>query len=164
MTDYLKPINDLMKSTFGSSTRGKPSLVAGERRDAGRSEAEVRRQAKRPITHYSAQIRMSETLFVGPDIDVDLDAAITLDGGVPSVRVIGVWIDSWCRDGWKIVEEGEVNLLDSDIPLLKALGEHIKEQAESDEDFCLAVIERDGWVYIGLGGNDPDGKWVLREE
>ena len=61
MTTYMKPIFDEMGRAFGlgSSTRGNPVLVAGERRDANRTEADFRKvRCKQGETFEQAEARL----------------------------------------------------------------------------------------------------------
>ena len=168
MTTYTKPVFDEVDRAFGlgSSTGGNPVLVAGERRDAARSEAEARHKIRKYGTalNYTAYLTLEPGLFVGPEIDVELEVTVVSDGGeMPRVQVDAVWLDAWKREAMRAHEVGAVDLLASSSRALKALGESIKAQAEADEGFCEGEIEQAGWVYRGLGGNDPDGHWVREE-
>lgn len=61
MTTYMKPIFDEVNRAFGlgSSTRGNPVLVAGERRDADRTEADFRKvRCKQGETFEQAEARL----------------------------------------------------------------------------------------------------------
>lgn len=55
-----------------------------------------------------------------------------------------------------------VDLLRSYDPAFKRLGMMIAEQAEQDDDLIDTVKAVENIIYIGLGGNDPDGRFVRR--
>lgn len=47
--------------------------------------------------------------------------------------------------------------LDHTDPRISGLAELAKETLEADEDFIAKARDEAGLVYVGLGGNDPDG-------
>ena len=53
-----------------------------------------------------------------------------------------------------------VDLLRSYDPAFKRLGMMIAEQAETDEWVVQKMMAEEGVSYAGLGGNDPDGRYV----
>lgn len=122
----------------------------------------VRRQLC--AANYTFRPKLEHGLFFGPEIDVEVHASVQCDDGVPLVCVDEVWIDVWKKEPLERAEEcGAVDCLRSDNPLLKALGDAVKRQVEADDAFCEAEIERAGFVYVGFGGNDPDGKWAKEQ-
>jgi hypothetical protein len=55
---------------------------------------------------------------------------------------------------------GEVDLLRSHDPAWKRIGMMIAEQAETSEWVVEKMMAEEGVVYRGLGGLDPDGRYV----
>lgn len=99
---------------------------------------------------------------VGPEFDVEVEASATIAGGEPEITIWAVYMDMWHREGFpsRCVEDGKIDLLTSDDPLLNALGHRIANEARESEWFTDRLIEEAGIMYRGLGGNDPDGRWV----
>lgn len=94
--------------------------------------------------------------------DIDVDVGYRIEAGEFVIETLTM--DRQFRKtldegfGWK--KAGAVNLLTTDEPLLKLLGKYVFAAVESDQDWQAEQLEESGWVYRGLGGNDPDGRMV----
>lgn len=98
------------------------------------------------MTPFTATIRNTEGKVI-QEIEVEIEAEVDEASGWPDIYA--VWLD-------------DVNLLTSADWKLVAFGQWIAEQAERDESFVERHLDREGYVYRGLGGNDPDGHWSVR--
>lgn len=98
--------------------------------------------------------------FIGPEYDVEVVADASVVSGEPAFDVHAVYLDTWHREGLRCVADGRVNLLNNMDPLLCGLGRRIATAALDNETFTDRLIEEAGIMYRGLGGNDPDGRWV----
>lgn len=82
----------------------------------------------------------------GEDAEVMIDN-IEMFGTVPRVRSMG----SFALD--RVVEQ----MTDSSNPHMVRLGNWAMETLLADDDFIQKARDEAGLVYVGLGGNDPDG-------
>lgn len=96
-----------------------------------------------PFGHTITDERTGAELLYG---EYDLECSVGLDAGVPVVSVDVVYLD-----GKDLMRGGT---------LAKLIATEIIAAAEDDDAFCAKVIEDEGFVYRGLGGNDPDGRFV----
>ncbi len=80
------------------------------------------------------------------DVECEVELSVELDAGVPAVTVDGVYLNG-------------KNLFAGNA-LSKALAAEIANAAEADDDLISRAIAGEGYVYRGLGGNDPDGRFV----
>lgn len=107
---------------------------------------------------FSGRLRDPSTnAALGPDIDVELEARAELDGGDPIVIVESILLDGDVGpDGTRPV----VDLLASADPVLNGFGRQLQAEAAIDDRVFAAAIQDAGISYRGLGGNDPDGRWL----
>lgn len=77
------------------------------------------------------------------DLECEVELSVDLDAGVPSVSIDGVYIDGQ-------------NLF-AGTTITKAIAAEIANAAESDDDLISRAIADEGFYYVGMGGNDPDG-------
>lgn len=82
------------------------------------------------------------------DVECEIELSVEMDGGVPIVSVDGVYID-----GRSLYHGG---------PLAALIASAIANAAEDDDDLICRAIEDEGFVYRGMGGNDPDGHFTRR--
>jgi len=80
------------------------------------------------------------------DIEVEVELSVELDAGVPTVTVDGVYLDGQ-------------NLF-TGTALTQSIAAEIANAAEDDDDLCERAIAAEGFIYRGMGGNDPDGRFV----
>lgn len=80
------------------------------------------------------------------DIECEVELSVELDAGVPVVTVDGVF------------KEGK-NLFGG-TALAQLIAAEIANAAEDDDDLIARAIADEGITYRGLGGNDPDGRFV----
>jgi len=77
------------------------------------------------------------------DIECQVDLSVELDAGVPTVSVDGVYLD-----GKNLFAGGT---------LAKLIAAEIANAAEDDDDLISRAIADEGFYYVGMGANDPDG-------
>lgn len=80
------------------------------------------------------------------DLECEVEVSVELDAGVPTVTVDAVYV-------------GGRNLFDG-TALTQSIAAEIANAAEDDDALCERAIADEGFVYRGLGGNDPDGRFV----
>lgn len=82
------------------------------------------------------------------EMDAILECSLEWEGGEPRLSVDAV-----------LVEEGdeEINLAHSPDYIVTTLAARIAVEAEDDDRIFDALLEAEGVVYCGQGGNDPDG-------
>lgn len=80
------------------------------------------------------------------DIECEVELSVELDAGVPVISVDGVYLDGQ-------------NLF-AGTALTKSIAAEIANAAEADDDLCERAIAAEGFIYRGMGGNDPDGRFV----
>lgn len=85
-------------------------------------------------------------LSIAYDIEVEVELSVELDAGVPTVTVDGVYLDGQ-------------NLF-TGTALTQSIAAEIANAAEDDDDLCERAIAAEGFIYRGMGGNDPDGRFV----
>ena len=106
---------------------------------------------------YSCDIRTAPDgrLLVA---DFDCEVAVSVHGSwmsEPEVRVVAVYVED---------NTGRVDLLTHDDLLSVGIGRRVKAAAEADEWLWERAVREEGFEYRGLGGNDPDGRWVRRRQ
>lgn len=79
------------------------------------------------------------------DIECQVDLSVEMDAGVPAVSVDGVYLD-----GKDMMRGGT---------LAKLIAAEIAGAAEDDDDLISRAIADEGFFYVGMGGNDPDGHY-----
>ncbi|PWJ81519.1 hypothetical protein C7441_11051 [Pseudaminobacter salicylatoxidans] len=80
------------------------------------------------------------------DIECEIELSVVPDAGAPQVSVDGVYVDG------KNLFAGSA--------ISKAIAAEIANAAVDDDDLTARAIEDEGFVYRGLGANDPDGRYV----
>ena len=97
---------------------------------------------------YTAHIE-DQGVTLAYDVDFELELDAKLDGGALDIDVTGVFLDG-------------TDLMASKSPLSRIIGCNIAEKAQTDDYVIDRVMEEAGIHYVGLGGNDPDGRLVRR--
>ncbi|CAN0653143.1 conserved protein of unknown function [Nitratireductor aquimarinus] len=80
------------------------------------------------------------------DLECEVELSVELDAGVPMVSVDAVYVDG------KNLFHGSA--------LTKSIAAEIANAAENDEALQALAVADEGFIYRGLGGNDPDGRFV----
>ncbi len=80
------------------------------------------------------------------DLECEVELSVELDASVPMVSVDAVYVDG-------------KNLLHGSA-LTKSIAAEIANAAENDEVLQALAVADEGFTYRGLGGNDPDGRFV----
>ncbi|MBN7764121.1 hypothetical protein JYP52_23615 [Nitratireductor aquibiodomus] len=80
------------------------------------------------------------------DLECEIELSVELDAGVPMVSVDAVYVDG------KNLFHGSA--------LTKSIAVEIANAAENDEALKALAVSDEGFTYRGLGGNDPDGRYV----
>lgn len=103
---------------------------------------------------FCAQIKDSDSgLIVIPDVGCELEIDCEVVGGIPEINITAVWLT-----GYQGVSAcGRVNAVASKSTFIRQIGAAIIDQAEDDDSLRDKVLEEEGIVYVGFGGNDPDG-------
>ena len=100
---------------------------------------------------WTTHIRDEEKIIV-PDFDCTIEVETHVDEEL-EIKVVGVWVDRACR-------HDAINLMISKSTHIRIIGCNIAEDAEGSEAFRDKVCEEENIIYVGGGGNDPDGKMV----
>lgn len=80
------------------------------------------------------------------DIECEVEVDVEMDDGSPIVTVTGVYVD-----GADLCAGNAIS---------KAIASEIAAAAESSSWLFDEVMRAEGLVYRGLGGNDPEGRFV----
>ena len=80
------------------------------------------------------------------DLECEVELSVELDAGAPVISVDAVYV-------------GGKNLFDG-TALTKSIAAEIANAAENDEALNSLAVADEGFVYRGLSGNDPDGRFV----
>lgn len=113
---------------------------------------------------FRLEDQIGHVIAVLTDFDVDVTFDV-VSAEEPYVEVVSVFLTGARQiagKGW--VKVGMVDLLRSEDPFIRSIGIAAKSQIEDDDDWCAERIREAGWIYRGLGGNDPDGRFVLSRE
>lgn len=97
---------------------------------------------------YCTTIRDSRLgVVLAYDVECELDVSFELVGGAPEYSIDAVYIE-----GQNLARGDEIG---------KMIGALIANEAEAEidagGDLLDGLLEQEGIVYRGLGGNDPDG-------
>lgn len=88
------------------------------------------------------------------EFDAKIHVDVCGDGDAPYVKsILAIYI---------VDKDRAVNLLDSDSGLV-TLGELVKQALLDDDEFTAHAIEDAGFVFVGEGANDPDGRYEHAE-
>lgn len=99
-------------------------------------------------THIDYTATLSDAgVPVFPDLDCELAISTEFSAADFDISVTAVIVN-------------DVDLLQSHDPAFKRLGMMIAEQAETDDWVVEKMMAEEGVVYRGLGGLDPDGRYV----
>lgn len=96
---------------------------------------------------FTAPIKANGKIIAELDCELEIDAEISEADFILTVMRVEV--------------EG-VDLLSADTSCAVAMGREIASLAERDEILLEKVMIAEGVSYVGLGGNDPDGRLVRR--
>lgn len=93
--------------------------------------------------------KIIEKGFLVYESDVEVVCSITEDGAATVFVDEITLLETFGKD--------RLNIGESDRAYCAALYREIKEALEADGEFIAKAHKVAGLVYVGLGGNDPDG-------
>lgn len=100
-------------------------------------------------THLDYTVTLSDCgAVVFPDVVCKLTISTEISSADFDISVTAVVVN-------------DVDLLQSHDPAFKRLGMMIAEKAETDEWVIEQMMASENIVYVGLGGNDPDGHYEV---
>lgn len=105
--------------------------------------------------------------------DVELEVSVEWDGSEPRVTIDAVYAS--CSEPWNVrrarkSEDGKIPpAREITVDMMaaggawKALALEIMDAAEDDQWVIDQAFREEGIVYVGRGGNDPDGHFKIAE-
>jgi hypothetical protein len=120
----------------------------------------MRRAKRENDMSETVQFEWTATIMEGDILIMESDVLVTAsvhdDGEVfiDNIELINGRVEKYAAGrNWPF--------LDHTDPRISGLAELAKEILEADDDFIAKARDDAGLVYVGLGGNDPDGHFKL---